>query len=170
MVLASLDEIRAAGSPAEWQQGIDNGEDDAPSEAARWKSYDELLRRLRPSLKVTFREACPGNLSLDFLCSGPSFSSGLSKVQRVQLIGQPAVFERNDKWKVKEEVVPVSFLCVVENKDKLEELDEEGIEDPEEGEVSPVGMVVIGEVKDESLNIRSDVEEWQNHVEQKKLE
>ena len=71
---------------------------------------------------------------------------------------------------MKEEVVPVSFLFVVENESKLEELDEEGIEDPEEGEESPVGMVVIEEVKDESLNIRSDVEEWQNHVEQKKLE
>ena len=71
---------------------------------------------------------------------------------------------------MKEEVVPVSILFVVENEPKLEELDEEGIEDPEEGEESPVGMVVIEEVDDESLNIRSDVEEWQNHVEQKKLE
>ena len=66
---------------------------------------------------------------------------------------------------MKEEVVPVSFLFVVENKDE----DEEGIEDPEEGEVSPVGMVVIEEVKNENLKIRSDVEKWKNHVEQKKL-
>ena len=71
---------------------------------------------------------------------------------------------------MKKEVGPVSFLFAVENKDKLEELDEEGIEDPEEGEVCPVGMVVIEEVEGESLKIRSDVEKWQNHVEQKKLQ
>ena len=58
----------------------------------------------------------------------------------------PAVFEGYDEWKVKEKVAPVSFLCVVENEDKLEELDEEGVEDPEEGEESPVGVVVVEEV------------------------
>ena len=54
--------------------------------------------------------------------------------------------------------MPFSFPIVVENEDKLEELDEEGVEDPEEGEVSPVGVVVVEEVEDEGLNIGGDVE------------
>ena len=71
---------------------------------------------------------------------------------------------------MKEEVIPLSSLFAVENEDKLEELDEEGIEDPEEGEICPVGMVVIEEEEDESLTIRSDVEKWQNHIKHKKLQ
>ena len=82
----------------------------------------------------------------------------------------PAVFEGYDEWKVKEEVAPVSFLCEVENEDKLEELDEEGIEDPEEGEESPVGVFVEEEVEDENLNVRADVKKWQNHIEEEKLD
>ena len=53
--------------------------------------------------------------------------------------------------------MPVGFPIVVENEDKLKELDEEGVEDPEEGEVSPVGVVVVEEVEDESMNIGVDV-------------
>ena len=53
--------------------------------------------------------------------------------------------------------MPVGFPSGVENEDKLEELDEEGVEDPEEGEVSPVGVVVVEEVEDESMNIGVDV-------------
>ena len=71
---------------------------------------------------------------------------------------------------MEEEVVPVGFLCVVEKEDKLEELDEEGIEDPEEGEVSPVGIVVIEEVQNKSLQISSHIKKWQNHIEHKKLD
>ena len=88
----------------------------------------------------------------------------------MQLIGQAAVFEGNNKWNVEEELAPVSLLCVVEKEEKLEELDKEGIEDPEEGEVSPVGMVVVEEVEDESLNIGGDVEDWENDVEENELE
>ena len=71
---------------------------------------------------------------------------------------------------MKEEVVPVSFLSIVENEDKLEELDEERVEDPEEGEVSPVGVVVVEEVEDESLNIGGDVEDGKNDVEENELD
>ena len=73
---------------------------------------------------------------------------------------------------MKEEVVvvPVSFLFVVENKEKLEELDEEGIEDPEEGEVSPVGVVVVEEVEDEGLDIGADVEDGKYDVEENELD
>ena len=53
--------------------------------------------------------------------------------------------------------MPVGFPIVVENEDKLKELDEEGVEDPEEGEVSPVRVVVVEEVEDESMNIGVDV-------------
>ena len=66
--------------------------------------------------------------------------------------------------------MPFSFPIVVENEDKLEELDEEGVEDPEEGEVSPVGVVVVEEVEDEGLNIGGDVEDWEYYVEENKLE
>ena len=66
--------------------------------------------------------------------------------------------------------MPVCFPFEVENEDKLEELDEEGIEDPEEGEVSPVGMVVIEEIQNKSLQIGSHIKKWQNHIEHKKLE
>ena len=71
---------------------------------------------------------------------------------------------------MEEEGAPVSFPFVVENEDKLEELDEEGVEDPEEGEVGPVGVVVVEEVEDESLDIRCDVKKWQNYIENKKLD
>ena len=60
---------------------------------------------------------------------------------------------------MEEEVAPVSILCVKEeNVGKLAEVDEEGVEDPEEGEVSPVGVVVVEEVGDESMNVRADVD------------
>ena len=75
----------------------------------------------------------------------------------MQLNGQPEVFDWYDEWEVEEEVVPVGFPIVVENEDKLKELDEEGVEDPEEGEVSPVRVVVVEEVEDESMNIGVDV-------------
>ena len=71
---------------------------------------------------------------------------------------------------MEEEGAPVSFPFEVENEDKLEELDEEGVEDPEEGEVSPVGVVVVEEVEDEGLNIGGDVEDGKNDVEENELE
>ena len=72
---------------------------------------------------------------------------------------------------MEEEVAPVSILCVKEeNVGKLAEVDEEGVEDPEEGEVSPVGVVVVEEVEDESINVRADVKKWQNHIEEEKLD
>ena len=66
--------------------------------------------------------------------------------------------------------MPVGFPSGVENEDKLEELDEEGVEDPEEGEVSPVGVVVVEEVEDEGLNIGGDVKDWEDYVEKNKFE
>ena len=43
-----------------------------------------------------------------------------------------------------------------ENTDKeLEEFDAEWIEYPEEGEVSPVGVLVVEEVEDGSMNVRA---------------
>ena len=78
----------------------------------------------------------------------------------MQLVGPVAVSYRNDKRNVEEEVFPVSFPCVVEISHKLAELDEEGVEDPEEGEESPVGVVVVEEVEDEGLEVRSDVKKW----------
>ena len=74
---------------------------------------------------------------------------------------------------MKEEVAPVSFLCVVANEEKLEELDEERIEGPEECEESPVGMVVVEKVEDESFKVCCGAKEWPNHIEkieEKKLE
>ena len=72
---------------------------------------------------------------------------------------------------MEEEVAPVSILCVKEEDvGKRAEVDEEGVEDPEEGEESPVGMVVIEEVEDESLNIGGDVDDWKNDVEENKLD
>ena len=38
------------------------------------------------------------------------------------------------------------------------------------GEVSPVGVVVVEEVEDESLNVCSNVKKWQNHIEEEKLD
>ena len=58
----------------------------------------------------------------------------------MQLVGPVAVSYRNDKRNVEEEVFPVSFPCVVEISHKLAEFDEEGVEDPEEGEESPSGV------------------------------
>ena len=70
-----------------------------------------------------------------------------------------------------EEVTPVSSLSVKENTvGKLEDLDEEGVEDPKESEVSPVGLTIVEEVEDESLNVRADVKKWQNHIEEEKLD
>ena len=71
---------------------------------------------------------------------------------------------------MQEEGAPVSFPCVVEISKELAELDEEGVEDPEEGEESPVGMVVVEEVEDESLKVRSDVEKRQSHIREEKLD
>ena len=72
---------------------------------------------------------------------------------------------------MEEEVAPVSILCdKEENVGKRAEVDEEGVEDPEEGEVSPVGVVVVEEVEDESLNVRADVKKWQNYIEEEKLD
>ena len=72
---------------------------------------------------------------------------------------------------MEEEVAPVSILCVKEEDvGKRAEVDEEGVEDPEEGEESPVGVVVVEEVEDESLNVRADVKKWQNHIEDEKLD
>ena len=82
---------------------------------------------------------------------------------------KPEVSDRNDKWEVEEEVSPVSFPCIVENCKKLAELNEEGVKDPEESEASPVGLVIVEEVEEERLNVRSDVGKWQTHVEEKKL-
>ena len=62
---------------------------------------------------------------------------------------------------MEEEVAPGSILCVKEeNVGKRAEVDEEGVEDPEEGEESPVGVVVVEEVEDESMNVRADVDKW----------
>ena len=88
----------------------------------------------------------------------------------MQLVGPVAVSYRNYKRKVEEEGVPVSFPCVVEISHKLGELDKEGVEDPEEGEKSPVGVVVVEEVEDESLKVRSDVEKRQSHIREEKLD
>ena len=66
----------------------------------------------------------------------------------MQLVGPVAVSYRNDKREVEEEGVPVSFPCVVEISKELAELDEEGVEDPEEGEESPSGVVLVEEVED----------------------
>ena len=52
-------------------------------------------------------------------------------------------------------------------------MDEEGIKDPEEGEESPVGMVVVEKVEDESFKVCCGAKEWPNHIEkieEKKLE
>ena len=55
----------------------------------------------------------------------------------------------------------IGILCVKEeNVGKLAEVDEEGVEDPEEGEVSPVGVFVVEEVEEESMNLRADVDKW----------
>ena len=62
---------------------------------------------------------------------------------------------------MEEEVAPGSILCVKEeNVGKRAEVDEEGVEDPEEGEVSPVGVFVVEEVEEESMNLRADVDKW----------
>ena len=72
---------------------------------------------------------------------------------------------------MEEEVAPGSILCVKEeNVGKRAEVDEEGVEDPEEGEESPVGVFVEEEVEDENLNVRADVKKWQNHIEEEKLD
>ena len=65
---------------------------------------------------------------------------------------------------MQEEGAPVSFPCVVEISKELAELDEKRVEDPKEGEQSPVGMVVVKEVEDESLEIRSNIELDQVHL------
>ena len=57
---------------------------------------------------------------------------------------------------MEEEVAPGSILCVKEEDvGKRAEVDEEGVEDPEEGEVSPVGVLVVEEVEDGSMNVRA---------------
>ena len=58
-------------------------------------------------------------------------------------------------------ILPVSLLCQEENSDKLAEVDEEGVEDPEEGEERPVGMsvVVCQEVEQERLDVGPGVKQ-----------
>ena len=82
------------------------------------------------------------------------------------------VIQGYDKWKVEEEVLPVSLSCVEVNSDKLAEVDEKGVEDPEEGEERPVGMwvVVCQEVEQERLDVCPGVKQRQNHIEKNELE
>ena len=73
----------------------------------------------------------------------------------MQLIGIVTIIQRYDKWNVEAKILPVSLLCQEENSDKLAEVDEEGVEDPEEGEERPVGMsvVICQEVEQENLEV-----------------
>ena len=52
---------------------------------------------------------------------------------------------------MEEEVEPVSVACVDKHGAELDKLHEEGVENPEESEENPVGVVVIKEVDDEGL-------------------
>ena len=52
---------------------------------------------------------------------------------------------------MEEEVEPVSLLCFVVYGNELDDVHEERVEDPEESEVGPVGVVVVEEVDDESM-------------------
>ena len=52
---------------------------------------------------------------------------------------------------MEEEVEPVSVPGVDKHAAELDEVHEEGVENPEEGEEGPVGVVVIKEVDDEGL-------------------
>ena len=63
---------------------------------------------------------------------------------------------------MEEEVLPVSLSCVEVNSNKLAEVDEKGVEDPEEGEERPVGMsvVICQEVDQERLEVGPNVTEW----------
>ena len=54
---------------------------------------------------------------------------------------------------MEEEVEPVSLPCVVVDGNELDDVHEERVEDPEESEVGPVGVVVVEEVDDESLQV-----------------
>ena len=72
----------------------------------------------------------------------------------MQLIGIVTIIKRCEKWNVEAKILPVSLLCQEENNDKLAEVDEEGVKDPEEGEEGPVGMsvVICQEVEQECLS------------------
>ena len=73
---------------------------------------------------------------------------------------------------MEEEVLPVSLSCVEVNSNKLAEVDEKGVEDPEEGKERPVGMLVFvcQEVEQEGLNVCPNVEQRQKHIEENELE
>ena len=82
------------------------------------------------------------------------------------------VIQGYDKWKVEEEILPVSLSCVKVNSNKLAEVDEKGVEDPEEGKERPVGMLVVvyQEVDQEGLHVCPNVEQRQKHIEENELE
>ena len=65
---------------------------------------------------------------------------------------------------------PVSLPCVVVDGNELDDVHEERVEDPEESEVGPVGVVVVEEVDDESLQVCGHVKEGEADIENKKLQ
>ena len=80
----------------------------------------------------------------------------------VQLDGQVEVPQGQNKWEVEEEVEPVSLRrklpCFEDHAAELDQVHEKGVENPEEGEEGPVGVVVVEEVDDESLQVGGHIQ------------
>ena len=76
----------------------------------------------------------------------------------VQLDGQVEVPQGQNKWEVEEEVEPVSLPFFNEHGAEFDEVHEKGVENPEEGEEGPVGVVVVKEVDDESLQVGGHIQ------------
>ena len=60
---------------------------------------------------------------------------------------------------MEEEIKPVSLPCFEEHAAELDEVHEKGVENPEEGEEGPVGVVVVKEVNDERLQVGDHIKE-----------
>ena len=67
---------------------------------------------------------------------------------------------------------PVRLPCLVVEVggNELDAVHEERVEDPEESEVGPVGVVVVEEVDDESLQVCGHVKEGEADIENGKLQ
>ena len=76
----------------------------------------------------------------------------------VQLDGQVEVPQGQNKWEMEEEVEPVSLPFFNKPGAELDEVHEKGVENPEEGEEGPVGVVVVKEVDDESLQVGGHIQ------------
>ena len=147
-----------------------------------------------PGFKKGFTEARLGNFPLYCFDFGPVFGVKVleSIADLVQFVGEVGVAEWTDEWDVVEDVFPICFsagagissggagvgaggtggagtAAVAELVKELCKVHEERNEHPEDGQSSPVRMVLVDPVHDESPHIGSDIEEGYGNVEEREF-